>query len=114
VLTAPALHPDDPVADIGHDARWLLLATAFYLDARGDFRAAGALGRTLHPRWVTTLGADHSDSLAAAYTVAAAYRASGDYQAARTLDDDIHARRRRVLGDDHPDTLLRHDVAHIE
>jgi hypothetical protein len=106
VLTAPALHPEDPNVDVGDEARWLLLTTAFYLDARGDFRAAGTLGRRLHTRWTATLGSDHPHSLAAAYTVAAAHRAAGDYQAARTLDQDIHARRRRLHGDDHRNTLV--------
>ncbi|WP_322769851.1 FxSxx-COOH system tetratricopeptide repeat protein, partial [Frankia sp. Cr1] len=105
VLTAAALHPDDPTVDIGGDARQLLLTTAYYLDARGDYQAASALGQTLHARWIAALGPDHPDSLAAAYRVAAAHRARGDYRAAHTLDEDTLVRRRRQSGDDHPDTL---------
>ncbi|WP_239333033.1 FxSxx-COOH system tetratricopeptide repeat protein, partial [Frankia sp. CiP3] len=105
VLTAPALHPDSPAVDIGHDARQLLLTTAYYLDARGDSRAAGTLGRILHTRWSTALGDEHPDSLAAGYCIAAAYRLRGNYQAARVLNEDTLTHLRRVLGDDHPNTL---------
>jgi hypothetical protein len=105
LLTAPALHPHDGDADIGEDSRRLLLRTARYLHARGDFRAAGELGLSLCARWGDTFGTDHPDSLAAAHAVAESHRARGDYHTARVMDDDILTRRRRVLGPEHPDTL---------
>jgi hypothetical protein len=104
VLTAPALHPDDP-ADVGGPARRLLADTGWYLRARGAARAAHTFTADLHRRWKTTLGDDHPDTLRAANNLAAALRGLGDYQASRVLHEDTLARRRRVFGDDHPDTL---------
>jgi len=111
-LTAPALHPDDLVADMDDDARSLMLRTVLYLHARGDFRAVETLASALHTRWTATLGPDHNLTLSAATMVAFAHRAAGNYQSAYELDKDIYTRRRRVGGEDNPATLgAANDVA---
>jgi hypothetical protein len=104
VLTAPALHPDDPRADIGHEARQLLLGAGWTLDARGDAISARALHLDLHARWTATLGPDDPDTLRAATNLARDLRAAAETDRARRLDEDTLTRLRRVLGDDHPET----------
>ncbi|MGF7237160.1 MAG: FxSxx-COOH system tetratricopeptide repeat protein [Frankia sp.] len=105
ILTAPALHPDNPRTDIGTAARQLLLDAGWTLNQRGEPRAARTLHAALHERWSTALGADHPYTLASAGYLANDLHQLGDYQGARTLDEDTLARCRRVLGDNHPDTL---------
>ncbi len=103
-LTAPALHPVDPV-DIGAPACRLLLEAGWYLRVRGEPQAAHSHHRDLRRRWARDLGVDDADTLAAANNLAEDLRALGNVAAARALDEDTLQRRRARLGDSHPDTL---------
>ncbi|WP_236706393.1 FxSxx-COOH system tetratricopeptide repeat protein, partial [Frankia sp. ACN1ag] len=87
------------------DVRALLADTCWYLFRAGQTQTARHLATTARTRWLRRLGPDHTDSLRAAHTLAAALADLGDHKAARALDEDTLARRTRLLGADHADTL---------
>ena len=77
----------------------------WYLEARGDARAALPIARNLHQQWDRRYGPDDHYTLFAASNLADAFKDLGEYRHALDLYEDTLARRRRVLGDDHPETL---------
>jgi len=107
-VQALAEHHDGDIASADTEPeqfRSLLFDVSRYLHASGRDATGRRLIEAARRRWTDDLGADHPDTLSAAYSLAVKLWSLGNQVAARVLDEDTLARRRRLFGDDHPDTL---------
>ena len=105
----PHLLALDPAGASDHSFRALAIDAAKYLIRRGDARTAHDFTSRLYEQWRDRSGPNDSDTLAAASTLATAWRDMGRYGDARQLDQDTLTRHRRLHGEDHPDTLSSAD-----
>ncbi len=89
----------------GSDVAWLLDCAGRYLQTRGEPMAAQPHYKRALDLYISVLGEDNPDTLAAASGLALNLRALGQHEQARHLGEDTFTRYRRVLGEDHPYTL---------
>jgi tetratricopeptide (TPR) repeat protein len=100
-----ATNPARPLDAVADEVAWLLDTAANYRHTRGQPREALPLACRAYTIRRDRLGDDHTDTLAAANTVACNLRAMGDYEQARGLYEDTLTRLRRVRGEDDAETL---------
>jgi hypothetical protein len=87
------------------DLRWMACDACWYLQSRGDTRAAHDLASDLRQHWRERLGDDDENTRAATHYLAWTLREMGRYAEARDLDQDTLDRARRILGGDNRSTL---------
>jgi tetratricopeptide (TPR) repeat protein len=101
----PHLLAADLAATGNRHLRWMACDACWYLQGRGDTRAAHDLAGDLRQCWRERLGDDDETTRAATHYVAWMLREMGRYTEARDLHQDTLDRNRRILGADDPNTL---------
>ena len=95
----------DPATTTSDEMRHLACEAVWYLQARGDARAALAIAEQLYGEWLSRYSSDDEYVLVAAANIGVIQRVLGAYVKAREVDEDTLRRRQALLGDDHPTTL---------